>query len=316
MKITKLVIIAGIVLAGILLGACGWTNTVNKDVKTISVDPSHFIKKSLLKEIVKEECELSNGTKTECYKITVKAEAQEHKMGPWCPDNIKDGKEKGGIWFRDGKVYDVDGKFIANLDEFYNDPKWKMYRENGSINVTKTQEACELAARPDVDEKYHNHCVECSPSYYQGKEVTYRIPVKPVSMKNPTRIGRDGIGLAFNGVGFDPAAPVHAILAAHTLAPLDDCGGHVNPHKGYHYHAATGCTKEAESKDEHPPMIGYALDGFGVYALKDEEVPADLDQCRGHSDEQRGYHYHVGKPGDNEIIACFQGDPGSVEISE
>ncbi|MBK7291398.1 MAG: hypothetical protein IPI78_14820 [Chitinophagaceae bacterium] len=34
-----------------------------------------------------------------------------------------------------------------------------------------------------------------------------------------------------------------SILAAYTLAPLDDNGGHINTHVGYHYHAATGKTK-------------------------------------------------------------------------
>ena len=298
--------------------SCFNTNTVNKDVKAISVDSSLFLEKSLLKEIVQEDCTLSNGTQTKCYKITVKAEPQEHKMGPWCPDNIKDDKEKGGIWFKDGKVYDVDGKFVANLDEFYSDPKWELYREDGSIKVTKSQEACEAAARPDVDEKYQNHCVQCSPTFYEGKKIIYRIPVTPVAMNETTELTRDGIGLAFNGVGFDPPAPLHAILDAHTLAPLDDCGGHVNPHKGYHYHATKGCTKESTQEAEHSPLLGYALDGFGIYARKNKKGKeiTELDKCGGHSDDKLGYHYHAGKPGDNQIISCFRGDPGSIEMGK
>ena len=47
-----------------------------------------------------------------------------------------------------------------------------------------------------------------------------------------------GVGLALNGVKFDASAPVDAILSAHTLAPFDDFGGHVNPHVGYHYHVS------------------------------------------------------------------------------
>ncbi len=310
-----------IVLIGLFIAlqiGCN-TNSVIKDVKVVPVDTSLFLKESMLKEIVKEDCTLSNGTKTKCYKITVKGVPQEHKMGPWCPERIDESKENGGIWFKDGKVYDVDGKFITDLDEFYSDPKWKLYREDGTVKVTKTQEACEAAARPDVAEEYNNYCVECSPGFYDNFTTTYLIPVTPVYMKNTSQFGRgQPIGLAFNGVRFDPPAPLNAILDAHTLAPLDDCGGHVNPHEGYHYHAANGCSKESESKDEDSPMLGYALDGFGIYARLDKQnrEPENLDECGGHTDEKTGYHYHAGKPGDNQIIGCFRGDPGSVEVSE
>ena len=76
-------------------------------------------------------------------------------------------------------------------------------------------------------------------------------------------------GVAFNGVRFDAPAPIDAILGAYTLAPLDDAGGHINLHAGYHYHAATGKTEKIGQGDNHPAMIGYAMDGFGIYAQLD-----------------------------------------------
>jgi hypothetical protein len=230
-------------------------------------------------------------------------------MGPWCPTNVKDSKDKGGIWFKDGNVYDVDGSFIAKLSNFYSDPKWKLVNGDGSIKVTKTKAAFEAAARPDVDPLYNNYCVEGRPEWYTIKEATYTIPVTPIYQKTPTNLGRSAIGVAFNGVKFDAPAPLNAILSAHTVAPFDDNGGHMNPHAGYHYHAATGRTKEIAQSDNHAPQIGYALDGFGIYALlaKDKKEPTDLDESRGHSDPIRGYHYHAGKPGDNQIIKSFRG---------
>lgn len=283
---------------------------------TININPSLFIKESLLKEITTEERTLSNGTKALCYVITTASQPQEHSMGPWCPTHIDDGKDKGGIWFKDGKVYDVDGHFIANLKEFYTDDQWALFREDGSVKVTETQDECEAAARPDVDEKYHNYCVECLPDYYKEKVSTYYIPVKPLYLENSSQLGRDGIGIAFNGVNFEAPAPTHAILAAHTLAPLDDHGGHVNPHAGYHYHAVTGSTKEVSQKDKHAPMLGYAMDGFGIYANKDENGNGynDLDDCNGHYDETRGYHYHAGYAGSNQILGCLHGASGSMSV--
>ncbi len=293
------------------------SENVQKDFAvTINVDPSLFIKESLLKEITQEERMLANGTKALCYVITTASQPQEHTMGPWCPQHIEDGKDKGGIWFKDGKVYDVDGHFIANLKEFYNDDEWALFREDGSVKVTKTQEECEAAARPDVDEKYHNYCVECLPDYYREKVSTYVIPGKPLYLENSNSLGRNGIGIAFNGVNFEAPVPTHAILAAHTLAPLDDAGGHVNPHAGYHYHAVTGSTKEVEQKDVHAPMIGYAMDGFGIYAHSDENGKTynDLDDCNGHYDDIRGYHYHAGDAGSNQILGCLHGVSGSMSV--
>ena len=322
-------------------------NVKSSNVKVTPVDPSLFLIENLLEKIITDDCELSDGTKTKCYRITVKGTPSEHKMGPWCPDRIDDDNEKGGIWFRDGKVFDVDGKFIANLDEFYSDPKWKLYREDGTVKVTKTQQACEAAARPDVAEEYNNYCVECSPAFYQNFKTEYLIPINPVYLGKGTPMGNrppgggdrpprgdrpppgggDGpprgggglpLGLALNGVRFDPPAPLNAILDAHTLAPLDDCGGHVNPHQGYHYHAATGCSKEAAQKEKHSPLLGYALDGFGIYARLDKEGkdPEGLDPCGGHNDANIGYHYHAGSPGDNQIIGCLNGATGSVRVIE
>lgn len=94
-----------------------------------------------------------------------------------------------------------------------------------------------------------------------------------------------------------------------TLAPFDDAGGHINPAVGYHYHAATGKSTEIRQADDHAPMIGYAMDGHGLYALLDEngKEPVGLDECRGHYDETRGYHYHVDAAGKNNFINCLQG---------
>ena len=125
------------------------------------------------------------------------------------------------------------------------------------------------------------------------------------------------VGVAFNGINFDPPAPTQAILGAYTLAPMDDAGGHVNGATGYHYHAATGKSKKVEQVDGHAAMIGYAMDGFGMYELLDKtnKEPTDLDDCRGHYDTTRGYHYHVAKAGSNSFIGCFHGAQGSVEVT-
>jgi len=297
--------------------SCQSKRVTDQSVKTIQVNKEYFITENIIGQIVEERVNL-NGIETLCYIIKTHSQATEHKMGPWCPSHIEDGMEKAGIWFEDGKVYDVSGHFIANLDEFYGDEKWELYREDGSIKVTDTKEGCLAAAKPNVEEEFHNYCVQCLPEYFDGQVTTFTIPVKPQYQNPVQNHPRGGIGIAFNGVKFDPPAPTHAILAAHTIAPLDDYGGHVNPHGGYHYHAVTGSTKEIEQTDMHSPMIGYAIDGFGIYGLLDKNgnKPNDLDECGGHTDVVRGYHYHAGAPGDNQIIKCLHGLAGYTTVEE
>lgn len=262
-------------------------------------------------------CVLSGGTRSTCISITVKAGSDiGHATGPWCPVNVSDGADKAGIWLEGGKVFDADGQFIKNLAAFYKDDQWQMYNpKTGQVKVTDSKEACLAAARPDVDPKYKNYCVQCLPSYLDAAtESTYLIPAEPKLLATPQPLNpRSGAGLAFNGIRFDAPAPVAAILGAHTLAPFDDCGGHVNPHAGYHYHAVTGCAPAAsDSASQHAPWIGYAMDGFKLFGHlnSDGSTPSDLDACGGHQIAGIGYHYHVNEPGKNQIIGCFKAEQG------
>lgn len=315
----------GLLLLGSLtLAACASDSHQSRPVldqtghgaSAVPVDPSNFIRAALVEDIRMEERELADGTRALCYIVKSKSVPHEHEMGPWSPTHVTDGKDKGGIWMKDGVVYDVDGPFIAGLAELYDDPAWQLVRADGSIRITETKAAFEAAARPDVDPAYHNHVVEGRPEWIDERITTYVIPVQPVLRVAPTPARHGAVGVAFNGVNFDPPAPLHAILAAHTIAPLDDSGGHLNPHSGYHYHAATGHTKEVAQADGHAPMLGYALDGFAIYAHMDEngEAPQDLDECGGHTDAVRGYHYHAGSPGSNRILTAFRGVPGTALV--
>lgn len=295
------------------------TTDTSSDDYIVAVDPELFLTDSGAVTVTLVPCTLSDGSEGDCYQIVTSGTPADHTMGPWCPDNIADGADAGGIWLEGGEVYDVDGAFIENMATFYGDDNWMMYDENGDIYTTETEDDCANAANPDVGEEYENFCVECLPSYVTDMSTTYVIPVTPVKLATPLSFGGFGPpgetsapsnrGLAFNGVVFDAPAPTDAILGAYTLAPFDDAGGHINLNAGYHYHAATGVSTQVEQTDDHAAQIGYAMDGFAMYAQLDAEgnEPTDLDDCRGHSDETRGYHYHVAAPGSNSFINCLSG---------
>lgn len=278
----------------------------------VGLVPARFIQGGLVTAITEEACVLDNGEASTCYRIETRGAPSDHAVGPFCPRSIDDGADEGGIWLESGVVYDVDGAFIAGLADFYGDPNWLLYDpDTGAVNVTDSREACEAAARPDVDPAYQNFCVECALDYVDGGvSDSFLIPTLPVPRDSAAEIGNAvSVGVALNGVRFDPPAPVNAILAAYTIAAFDDCGGHVNLVHGYHYHAATGCSTQVAHCDQHAPLIGYALDGYAIHAMTaaDGAEPGDLDDCRGHTDAERGYHYHAAGPGENLFIGCFHG---------
>lgn len=269
------------------------------------------------------ECTLSGGTKTTCFSITVRAEPQAYTPGPWCPTNISQDATHGGIWFRDGEVHDVDGDFVAKLSEFYGDTKWQLFDpETGEINYTGSLEACEAAARPDVDPAYNNYCVQCLPEYMpEDASVTYVIPFDPQPMAEMAPTNMTGSGLAYNGIRLDGPAPVDAILSAYTIAPFDDCGGHVNTNVGYHYHAVTTCLDAppistglvtGADAEAHGVQIGIAMDGYQIFShlMADASDPVDLDACNGHLIGDGSYHYHAGASGSNAILGCLKAEAG------
>lgn len=317
----KFLIIASIFSNG--LQSCKKDNqntTATSTDTVINVDATKFLTASGSVTVTTENRTLSNGTTAPCFKIVSTSTPSDHAMGPWCPTHISDDATKGGIWLSGGNVHDVDGAFIQNLATFYNDNTWQMYNTStGAITRTTTLADCQAAANPNVGAQYQNYCVECLPSYVSSITRTIYIPITPVKLSasytfatgpgGPGASGPSTRGVAFNGVIFDAPAPVNVILAAYTVAPFDDAGGHINPNAGYHYHAATGMSTKIDQADGHAAMIGYAMDGFGIFERLSAAATeyTDLDTNRGHYDATRGYHYHVDKAGNNNFINGLAG---------
>ncbi|MDA9129226.1 YHYH protein [Candidatus Gracilibacteria bacterium] len=303
-------------LLGVDEGSESETETDSVELTGTSIT-QEFIEKNYAESLVGDveivDCTLSSGTESQCYKFTVAPDPTiDHEIGPWCPRNITDTEIAGGIWPDDGQIYEVSGEFVQNLAVFYEDDAWQLYdTETGEINVTDTQVSCEGAAKPDVEEEYQNHCVECQLSYMDEiPNVTYTIPMSPEPAESTQSINNGiGVGVAFNGVKFDASAPTQNILAANTIAPFDDCGGHINLNVGYHYHETTGCSKEISIIDEEESMIGLALDGYPMFTQAADTI--DLDSCGGHIVDGV-YHYHVAETGSNQFLGCYAAEYGCV----
>ncbi len=133
----------------------------------------------------------------------------------------------------------------------------------------------------------------------------FRFPLQPEKSERITRLPMGPIGMALNGVVFfNPfeQGGMNAV-AGYSEVWLDSCCGHPQQAGVYHYHKYPVCVKSPFRDDgqQHSPIIGFAFDGFPVYGpwegpqqlAKELTGETALDVCNGHSDPQRGYHYHV-----------------------
>jgi len=292
------------------------------DAPNLSIDLSRFVADALISSDV-VDCELSDGTATQCYELVTAGIAKPNDMiGPFCPGSTSSTDEEGGVWLDGTTLYQVDGSFILNLPNIYSDQyppaeNWILYDENGLVRITDTLESCQAAARPDVDPEYQSHCVECALEDLEiDLSLTFTIPVVPQVAETLGNL-TPSAGISLNGFQIASQAPVEAILSNYTIAAFDDCGGHVNPNDGYHYHSATaheGCNSAGADEDGHPKLIGYAMDGYGIYGplSADDEELSLLDECNGSEDSIRGYHYHASSAESNEHIGCFRGKTVAV----
>ena len=126
----------------LILGCLGEKPEIVESVKINSVNPDYFILDNLTEKVQQKTVKLS-GIETLCYVVKSNSQASEHQMGPWCPRQLEDPKEKGGIWFKGGEVYPVDGEFIHNLAVLYKDEYWLMYDDDDGHCLLYTSDAAD-----------------------------------------------------------------------------------------------------------------------------------------------------------------------------
>lgn len=127
--------------------------------------------------------------------------------------------------------------------------------------------------------------IDRNPNPIDEQNVVLRLPMMPEFAASPSCVPMGMIGVALNGVAIYNALDAAGRDAvAHEVQDL--CSGHPQGAGEYHYHGPSPCLPQAT---ENETLIGYALDGFGIYSIYDaqgrELTNADLDECHGHTSE-------------------------------
>lgn len=146
---------------------------------------------------------------------------------------------------------------------------------------------------------------------------TIELPLNPNVAASPTCLDGGPIGYLLDGVAlFNGLDAQNLDAVAHEIQ--DACGGHPEREGTYHYHNVGPCAL-AETEGSRSTLVGYALDGFGIYVTRDTDgnlpTNADLDECHGRVSEvefngevQGVYHYEATLEYPY-TVGCYRGTP-------
>jgi YHYH protein len=161
-----------------------------------------------------------------------------------------------------------------------------------------------------------------NPNRIQAQALMYALPLMPTLAAQPSCLNGGVIGVLLTGsVLFNGLDALNRDAVAHETQ--DACMGHPQREGQYHYHNLTPCLADSQHGVAHSPLMGYALDGFGIYGHHGENgealTSAALDACHGHTHaiEWNGqtvemYHYHA----TNDYpytLGCYRGTPAVVQ---
>lgn len=119
-----------------------------------------------------------------------------------------------------------------------------------------------------------------NPHTISAQDYEFEMPAKPQLRGRAIDVGLRNFAVAVNGVPFDPSAAEwykgwrgsdwrYEALSGAVPLGVDQNFAHVQPSGAYHYHGLPwGLLKRLKlSKSAHSPLIGWAADGFPIYAL-------------------------------------------------
>lgn len=158
---------------------------------------------------------------------------------------------------------------------------------------------------------------DTNPNQVAAQSLSWTVPADPTPAASPSCTPLGPIGVFVNGVVmFDALDDAGRDAGAHEVQ--DSCDGHPQGRGMYHYHDFSAClATAANSTPGSSTLVGYALDGYGMYLERDAQgnlpTDADLDACHGRTSTvmwdgkpTNMYHYDVTLEYPY-FVGCFHG---------
>jgi len=162
-----------------------------------------------------------------------------------------------------------------------------------------------------------------NPNAIRDQNIVLTLPTDPEIADTPTCVPMGMIGFTLSGAAiYNALDGAGRDAAAHEIQ--DTCNGHPERSGQYHYHSYSTCLNDTRSgPGGQSDLLGYALDGFGIYGPYDENgtlvTNDDLDACHGRTSEVMWngkltniYHYQFTMEYPY-TIGCFAGTPQQVQ---
>lgn len=156
-----------------------------------------------------------------------------------------------------------------------------------------------------------------NPNEIRAQRIALSLPLNPSVQSHPSCVPMGVIGYTLTNVALFNAVDARGRdAAAHEVQ--DRCHGHPERRGVYHYHDLSPCLADNRDANGHSALMGYAIDGFGIYgpyetAGSAQVTNAQLDECHGHvgsvlEDEAyvTRYHYHLNSEFPYSV-GCFRG---------
>ncbi len=117
-----------------------------------------------------------------------------------------------------------------------------------------------------------------NPNRISAQSHEFRVPAMPKAAARPTALSHRNFGVALNGIPFDPFTAEfwnrdrrsgwrYEAMGGRVDLGLDSSNAHVQPNGAYHYHGLPNGLIRSWSPERHSGLIGFAADGFPIYAL-------------------------------------------------
>ncbi len=143
-----------------------------------------------------------------------------------------------------------------------------------------------------------------NPNSIKAQNYNFRVPLKPVLAGQDTQL-RHGMffGVGLDGVPFDPGTAEYwnnnrnwnyEAMSGKINLGIDQNNAHVQPNGAYHYHGVPTELISGLSSVNHSGIVGYAADGFPIYALYGYAQATNTNAAFGIKELQSSYQLRIG----------------------
>jgi hypothetical protein len=170
-----------------------------------------------------------------------------------------------------------------------------------------------------------------NPNTISAQNYHFRIPANPQAASEPREARGAWFGVALNGVPFEPGTAEfwngqrewnYEAKSGFINLGLDQNNAHVQPTGAYHYHGLpTGLMERLGGDENKMLLVGYAADGFPVYASRGYTIASDaksgLKKMRSSYQLKKGER--SGGPGgkyDGKFTVDYEYVKGSGDLDE